>query len=97
MHVNFVERDGSPDKLLCDAEIVFDANDGPLAGMKLVGFSVWRSAEGGETVTFPSRSFGAGGDRRYFDYLRSADGIPATAKRVKGWILDAFRAAQVEA
>jgi hypothetical protein len=25
-------------------------------------------------VTFPSRAFGAGSERRYFDYLRSVDG-----------------------
>jgi hypothetical protein len=92
MHLTFEAREGGPDKLLADASIVFDEGDGPLAGMKLVGFSVWRSAEGDVTITFPSRSFGAGGDRRYFDYLRSADGIPANAKRVKGWIVEQFRA-----
>ena len=41
--------------------------------MKLVGFSLWRSAEGEVYVTFPSRAFGASNDRRYFEFLRSAE------------------------
>ena len=41
--------------------------------MKLVGFSLWRSAEGEVYVTVPSRSFGAGGERRFFDFVRAVD------------------------
>jgi hypothetical protein len=59
--------------------------------MKLVGFSLWRSPEGEVYVTFPSRAFGVGGERRFFDYLRSIEGSAADAKRVKAWILDEFR------
>jgi hypothetical protein len=89
MRVQFVERENGPEKLVCEAEILFD--DGLLAGMKLVGFSLWRSPDGEVYVTFPSRAFGAGSDRRFFDYLRSVDGTGAESKRVKGWILEAFR------
>jgi hypothetical protein len=91
MHVEFVERENGPERLVCEAELVFDA-EGPLSGMKLVGFSLWRSPEGEVYVTFPSRAFGGGSDRRYFDYLRSVEGAAADAKRVKAWILEAFRA-----
>ena len=91
MHVVFVDREGGPEKLQCEAEIVFDAEDGPLAGMKMVGISLWRGADGDVYVTFPSRPFGAGSERKYFDYLRSADGIIATSRRVKDWILDEYR------
>jgi hypothetical protein len=89
MRVQFVERENGPEKLVCEAEILFD--EGPLAGMRLVGFSLWRGADGEVYVTFPSRAFGAGSDRRFFDYLRSVDGTAAEPKRVKGWIVEAFR------
>jgi hypothetical protein len=32
-----------------------------------------------------------GGERRFFDYLRSVEGVAADAKRVKTWIMDSFR------
>jgi hypothetical protein len=41
--------------------------------------------------TFPSRAFGNGNERRFFDYLRSIEGNGADTKRVKAWILDEFR------
>lgn len=96
MRVQFVRKESGPERLVCDAEIVFD-DAGPLEGMKLVGFSLWRSPEGEVYVTFPSRAFGAGNDRRYFDYLRPADGRPAEGKKVKAWILEEFRASSLAA
>lgn len=91
MRVQFVERESGPERLVCEAEVVFDA-EGPLAGMKLVGFSLWRGPDGDVYVTFPSRAFGAGSDRKYFDYLRSAEGTLQDARRVKGWILAEYQA-----
>jgi hypothetical protein len=91
MHVQFVERESGPERLVCEAEVVFGEGDGPLAGMKLVGFSLWRSPDGEVYVTFPSRAFGAGSERRYFDYLRSVEGNPSDTRRVKEWVLDQFR------
>jgi hypothetical protein len=96
MRVHFVEKENGPERLVCEAEIVFE-EEGPLAGMKLVGFSLWRSPDGDVFVTFPSRAFGAGSERRYFDYLRSTEGTGAEAKRVKAWILEAYRASTVAA
>jgi hypothetical protein len=92
MRVQFVEKESRPERLVCEAEVVFGEEVGPLAGMKLVGFSLWRSPEGEVFVTFPSRAIGVGNERRFFDYLRSAEGIAADAKRVKEWILEEFRA-----
>jgi hypothetical protein len=89
MRVQFVHKESGPERLVCEAEVLFDEE--PLAGMKLVGFSLWRSPEGEIYVTFPSRAFGAGSDRRYFDYLRSVEGTPADVKKVKAWILDEYR------
>jgi hypothetical protein len=91
MRVVFVERESAPERLVCEAEVVFEAESGPLAGMKLVGFSLWRSPEGEVYVTFPSRAFGTGTERRFFDFLRSAEGTAADSKRVKAWILDQYR------
>ncbi len=93
MRVMFVEKMNRPERLVCEAEVVFEAEAGPLAGMKLVGFSLWRSAEGEVFVSLPARSFGVGGDRRYFDLLRSVEGQSADVKRVKAWILEQYQAA----
>jgi hypothetical protein len=90
MRVQFVPREGGPDRLVCEAELMFD-EESPLTGMKLVGFSLWKSPEGEVYVTFPSRAFGAGSDRRYFDFLRSTEGTPVEGRRLKGWILDEYR------
>jgi len=92
MRVQFVEKVNGPERLVCDAEILFDEQ--PLSGMKLVGFSLWRSADGDVYVTFPSRAFGTGTERKYFDYLRSAEGLTAEVKRVKDWILGEYRASR---
>lgn len=94
MRVVFTEREGAPERIVCEAEIVFEEEAGALAGMKLVGFSVWRSPEGELYVTFPSRAFGTGSERRFFDYLRSVEGAVADAKRVKAWILEQYRASR---
>ena len=92
MRVQFVEKVNGPERLVCDAEVLFDED--PLSGMKLVGFSLWRSTDGDVYVTFPSRAFGAGTERKYFDYLRSAEGLSAEVKRVKDWILGEYRASR---
>ena len=89
MRVQFVERESRPERLVCEAEIHFE--EGELAGTRLVGFSLWRSPEGEVYVTFPSRAFGAGNERRYFDYLRAVDGTAEPIKRVKAWILEEYR------
>jgi hypothetical protein len=93
MRVVFVERTGGPQRLVCDAEIVFEAEAGPLAGMRLVGFSLWRSAEGEVFVTVPARPYDAGGERRFFDLLRPLEGQAANAKRAKAWILEQYQVA----
>jgi hypothetical protein len=88
MQVQFVARENGPERLVTEAEIHFE--EGPLSGAKLVGFSLWRSAEGEVYVTFPSRAFGAGAERRFFDYLRAVNGSGETVKTVKAWILDEY-------
>jgi hypothetical protein len=60
--VKFVvnEKDTPPGKL-ADAELHFNA--GVLAGLKLIGVSVWeRRSGGGWNVTFPARQFSVNGE-----------------------------------
>jgi hypothetical protein len=93
MRVHFVERPfRGLERLICDAEIVFE-EPGPLWNTKLVGFSLWRSNDGDIYVTFPSRVFGVGPERHFYDYLRSADGNMANIKNVKSWIIAEYRRA----
>ena len=95
MQVVFVPRPNGPDRLVTEAEVLFD--DGPLEGTKLVGFCLWRSPDGEVFVTVPARSFGIGSERRYFDFLRASDGNGETVKRVKTWILEEYRRAEAAA
>jgi hypothetical protein len=89
VRIVFLEREGSPERLVCEAELVFGS--GLLAGMKLVGLSLCKTHEGELYVTFPSRAFGAGSERRFFDFLRSVEGDAAPAKAVKLAIVSAYR------
>ena len=95
MRIEFVSREGAPERLVTEAEIVFD--EGPLGGLKIVGLSLWRSPDGEIYVTFPSRAFGLGEGRRCFDYLRGVDGDVAAVKRLKSWIVEQYGAKVVAA
>src|SRR6266566_3744885 len=60
---------GNPAGKVAEAEVHF--TDGPLAGLKLIGFSVWERRGGaGRNVTFPARSYAVNGERRSFALLR---------------------------
>ncbi len=73
MRVHYVlNHGGTPQSKLADVEIHFE--EGLLAGMKLVGCSVWRAKKGEEpTVLVPSRSYATASGVRYFELLRSGD------------------------
>src|SRR5262245_42421299 len=59
---------GNPPGKLADAELHF--SEGPLDGLKLIGFSVWERRGGtGRNVTFPARSYAVNGERRSFALL----------------------------
>jgi hypothetical protein len=96
LDIRFIGNDGTkPKSVLAAAEVVFIDPESPLHGTKLVGFTVRRSDSGGVYVTLPSRAFGIGNDRRYFDLLRAASDDHDTARetviRVKTWIRNAFK------
>lgn len=68
----------SPAGKLADAELHFTA--GPLAGMKLIGFSIWeRRDKSGRNVTMPARQYSVNGERRSFALLRPIADMSANA------------------
>ncbi len=91
MRIEFIDKENGPKNLIGEAEIYFDAEDGLLAGLKLVGFSLWRTEKPEPTVTMPARSWGDGGERRFFDLLRGGDGGPEALKRLKVAMADQYR------
>ena len=89
MTVKFFPNDkGNPPGKLADAELHF--TDGQLAGLKLIGFSIWERRGGnGRNVTFPARSYVVNGDRRSFALLRPIVDNTAQAN-VRDLILEAY-------
>jgi DNA adenine methylase len=79
---------GNPPGKLADAELHF--GDGPLGGLKLVGFAVWERRSGGRYVTLPARKYSLNGERRSFALLRPT-GDNASQDRLREAILDAYR------
>ena len=79
---------GNPAGKLADAELHF--GDGPLAGLKLIGFSIWERRGGnGRNVTFPARQYAVNGERRSFALLRPI--VDTSAQdAVRERILDAY-------
>jgi hypothetical protein len=81
---------GNPPGKLADAELHFE--DGPLAGMKLIGFGIWerRGGGGGRNVTFPARNYSVNGERRSFALLRPI--IDSTAQnKIRDLVLEAYQ------
>ena len=83
-----VNDKGNPAGKLADAELHF--GEGPLAGLKLIGFSIWERRSGaGRNVTFPARQYSVNGERRSFALLRPTTDAVAQ-ERVRDLILEAF-------
>ena len=58
-----------PPGKVADVELHFD--DGPLEGLKLIGFACWdRRSGGSRNVTYPARQYVVNGERRSFALLR---------------------------
>ena len=80
---------GSPAGKLADAEVIFEADAGPLSGLKLIGFSVWERRDGGRNVTFPARQYSVNGERRSYALLRTSKD-DRDAQPIRDRILDAY-------
>ena len=73
---------------LADAEILF--TDGPLEGMKLIGFGIWERRGGGRNVTFPARQYAVNGERRSYALLRPI--VDSTAQtKIRDLLLEAYQ------
>lgn len=92
MHVKILPNDnGNPPGKLADVELHFE-DEGPLEGLKLIGFAVWERRGGvGRNVTFPARQYSVNGERRSFALLRPLIDVGAQ-ERLRDVILDAFAA-----
>ena len=97
MRVHYVlNHGGTPQSKLADVEIHFE--EGILAGLKLMGCSVWRSKKGeAPTVLVPSRSYATAGGVRYYELLRPSDANgqddpagKAQVKRFKEYIREEY-------
>lgn len=79
---------GNPPGKLADAELHF--TDGPLEGLKLIGFGIWERRTGnGRNVTFPARQYVVNGERRSFALLRPV-GDATSQDRIRDLVLQAY-------
>ena len=82
------EKNNPPGKL-ADAELHFV--DGPLDGLKLIGFAVWERRTGnGRNVTFPARQYVVNGERRSFSLLRPVNSDATAQDRLRELVLQAY-------
>lgn len=95
MRIHYVlNHDGIPVSKLADVEIYFE--EGLLAGLKLIGCSVWRSKKGDPpTVLVPSRSYATASGVRYYELLRPSDAASPedqkkALKEFKAYIRDEY-------
>src|SRR5712691_7354717 len=80
---------GNPPGKLADAELHF--TEGPLEGLKLIGFSIWERRGGnGRNVTFPTRQYSINVERRAFALVRPIVDVAAQTN-VHELILEAYR------
>jgi hypothetical protein len=89
MTIKIVPNDkGNPPGKLAEAELHF--SQGPLEGLKLIGFAVWERKTGnGRNVTFPARSYSVNGERRSFSLLRPMSDT-TSQDRIRDLILQAY-------
>jgi hypothetical protein len=79
---------GNPPGKLAEAELHF--TDGPLEGLKLIGFTIWERRVGnGRNVTFPARQYQVNGERRTFALLRPITDVSAQ-ERIRDLVLQAY-------
>jgi hypothetical protein len=89
--IKITQNDGKngPAGKLADVELHF--SEGPLEGLKLIGFTVWEGRGGrSRNVTFPARQYTVNGDRRSFALLRPI-GDATSQNKIREMILDAYQ------
>jgi len=82
------DKNNPPGKL-AEAELHFA--EGPLAGLRLIGFAIWERRTGnGRNVTFPARSYAVNGEKRSFALLRPITGDATAQDRLREIVLQAY-------
>ena len=81
---------GNPPGKLADVELIFEAEAGPLRGLKLIGFAIWERRQGGRNVTFPARQYSVNGERRTYALLRPANGDTSAQDVMRDYLLEAY-------
>ena len=86
---------GNPSGKLADAELHF--TDGPLEGLKLMGFAVWERHNGtGRYVTFPARQYFVNGERHSFALVLRPIVDRLGHDRLRDFVLQAYAAYEEE-
>lgn len=91
MRIKFIDNErGNPPGKLADVELHFD--DGPFAGLKLVGFAIWSQRRNGpaRNVTFPARQYSVNGERHAFALLRPSTENVVASLRLADLIKDMY-------
>jgi hypothetical protein len=79
MTIRIIPNDkGNPPGKLADVELHF--TEGPLEGLKLIGFAVWESRKG-RNVTFPRASVFVTGPRQRFCALAIGNSVSSVQQR----------------
>jgi hypothetical protein len=79
---------GEPPNKLAEAELQFE--DGPLSGLRLIGFGIWASRNGqSRSVTFPARTYYVRGEPRTYALLRPVSDA-STVDPLRRLILQTF-------
>ena len=81
---------GNPPGTPADAEVIVEADAGPLRGLTLVGFAVGERRNGGKNVTCPTRQYSINGARRHVLLLRSSNRALEAQVPLQRCILDAY-------
>jgi hypothetical protein len=84
------KKQGTPAGKLAEADVIFEAEAGPLSGLTLIGFSIWERRGGGKHVTFPARQSSVNGARRSDALWRVAVGDNSARDPLRTCILDAY-------
>lgn len=95
MTIKIIPNDkGNPPGKLADAELQW--TEGPLAGLRFIGFGVWERKSGnGRNVTFPARAYSVNGERRSYALLRPISDNDAQ-NRIRDLILQAYAEHEAE-
>ena len=88
IYVTLTGRDNALPRKLADAEIHFD--EGPLNGLRLIGFSLEKgSGDGDLVVKMPARVYTIAGERREYALVQALAG-PATTGALESEIVAAY-------